>query len=263
VESTGSGTDTEWLSSPALASPDAVQVFTQIWAYLNAGHTYTLLDETAGDWLTLNLSPDAPVLDLQSSVWQTAGAVPHVYFLGNSDGVYMLYQPDGVWLEATPVPASGSMAAFSAAYDPAKDFRIVNIVTNQRADWNVTYPVSWEANEITPPEIPVTLWLDAVETGHVFTFHSRACGGPERMVKVTAQAGPDVVTYPWMANGGQLAVPAGSCYVTGCVGYGMEFWLSRDADGAEPSSAGFPPIVHAGQGYAGHVADARRLSAAA
>ena len=81
-----------------------------------------------------------------------------------------------------------------------------------------TYPVwaTWVESPGLTPLVAVQIGLDAQEDGHRFTVHSRASDGPEILSSVVADAGS----------------------LGFSVGAGMEFWVTRDADGASSLAGG-------------------------
>ena len=133
------------------------------------------------------------------------------------------------------------------------EYQLLDLTANEKSPRGQTslavqagQPSVWQPNDIAPPEVPVTVWLDPAETGHSFTVWSQAPGGPERFVQVTAQRGSDSGTGVILADGSYRWLAARSAWIQSTVGYGMQFWLTRDAD-----NAGSGTYQHAGQGYQG------------
>ena len=133
------------------------------------------------------------------------------------------------------------------------EYQLLDLTANEKSPRGQTslavqagQPSVWQPNDIAPPEVPVTVWLDPAETGHSFTVWSQAPGGPERFVQVTAQRGSDSGTGVVLADGSYRWLAARSAWIQSTVGYGMQLWLTRDAD-----NAGSGTYQHAGQGYQG------------
>ena len=135
LEITGSGGELLW--QYGMVWPDAIPLWMQLGAFLDTERDYTLIDETAGDSLPLTGLLGQSVLDLRPSLWDTHGALPRLYFVAQGDRAshtFLLHQPGGIWFEA----AGGSLHGpwdrqFSALYDPAQVFRIVDTTTNEMA----------------------------------------------------------------------------------------------------------------------------------
>lgn len=189
------------------------------------------------------------MFDLRSSLWDTHGALPRLYFVvqgDRADHTFLLYQPGGAWFEAVAGSLYGPFdRQFSALYDPAQNFRIVDTTTIEMAPWGLDYLTVWEPIDLPVPEVPATLWLDPAENGHTFTFHSRAAGGAERMQPVIATPGNNENAFTISENWVQPHSPR----VQASLGCGMEFWLTRDADGSESSH-----FLHITEGYPGRPA---------
>ncbi len=237
-----------------------------LWAYLDLDREYSLFDESANDSLTLGplgayMGGSSYGFDFKTTPWQAIGGVRRVYFLtdaarsGNALILHSMGEAD-VWFPAsfmgnvaTGNPDLPWVARFSATYDPGWPWQFVDLTLNQKADANADLAVQgtgWAVNDVSPPEVPIVIWLDPAETGRSFTVWSQAPGGQERFVQVTAQRGSDSGRGTILADGSYHWMPARCAWIQTTLGYRMQFWLTRDLDNA--ASGG---IQHYGQGYAG------------
>lgn len=194
----------------------------------------------------------------EPSRWSfSQNAVPRQYFVvdsGRQGHLFLLAQPNGAFFPARSGAASpGGFFEVSAPFDLGFEYQLLDLTANEKSPRGQTslavqagQPSVWQPNDIAPPEVPVTVWLDPAETGHSFTVWSQAPGGPERFVQVTAQRGSDSGTGVILADGSYRWLAARSAWIQSTVGYGMQFWLTRDAD-----NAGSGTYQHAGQGYQG------------
>lgn len=226
-------------------------------AYLDLDIEHVLGDSTAGDQLPLGLLVP-PSLDARFSIWESGGNPSRLYFLVPdelSGHWFMIFQPGEIWHPTNPTGTVLMSHEFSGIYDPTKEFQIVDAGTNQKAplqeaDLNAT---TWQANEHPLPVVSVEILLDAGEYNHVFSLHSRANGGVDHQKYITAAPSTyygHPATLP-DASGNSVSIGAGTMSVrdSDSVGYGMEFWLTRYPDGAEPEQQHF---FHTGQGTEGH-----------
>ena len=109
------------------------------------------------------------------------------------------------------------------------------------------YPYGlWQPNYIPVLEVVATIWLDASENGHQFTFYSQAAGGSQRMESVIARPGCDAPRSVTWADGTTSVIPAHSTCIQVRLGSGMIFSLVRAAD-----FSGSPQLANSGQGYTG------------
>lgn len=81
-------------------------------------------------------------------VWQGAGGMPPMYFVvdaGRSGHLLMLYQEGsgGTWLRAsyraelsTGHTFSPTVLGYSAIYDPASPYKIIDLTTNEQTYWD-------------------------------------------------------------------------------------------------------------------------------
>ncbi len=211
--------------------------------------------------LTLTLDRDQPGLtlrdtstgeaaDLISAPWNELGLLipgehdfrappgtPHtrsLFLLEDRSGNQLfLCQPGGV---AYPVSILSSVSYYSgitlhdawayegrALFDPALPYRIADLTTGEQTPFHVTDLTLgwvWEPGTGDIPLVSFTLYIEEREAGHHFHVHSRAAWGPELTSAVSA------VTES--ANGTMLNFS---------VGAGMEFWITRAADGYSSQTA--------------------------
>ncbi len=177
----------------------------------------------------------------------------HAFVLSQPGGVnFPLTVSDSVttWQEGA---ALHSFTAYEghATFDPSQPFRIADLSTDEQAPLFATDLVSitWTAGSGEVPMAPATIYLEGREDGHRFTVHSRAPGGPVIAQSVTA-AGGAYAASP--VQGGGIAydtasqaieVVAGSATLSFSVGRGMEFWITRDADGISSIGGAAGPMT--------------------
>jgi hypothetical protein len=140
---------------------------------------------------------------------------------------------------------SGSATYYPKAigpYDPAKPFWIVDLTDRKKAPQNSVDLrfATWEPDYAQYPLVSVAVYLEGREAGHRFTVHRRVVGeeGDGMISSIAAVGGGDAAgpanSGGWANNtaGNSFQVIQGSATMTFEVGQGMEWWLSRDADGA-------------------------------
>ncbi len=229
---------------------------------------WSLVDTTTGDVAVLSLvyyQPDTstganPVGGFGVRNWvdegdfiAPAGVPPRRYFLLPEDRAshpFSLCQPGGVaypvsvrsdapltYLDTPSAPNLISHTAYeaSATFDPAQTFWIVDMVTYERTPNGATDLTSatWTYDPASIPMAGVTVLVEGGEVGHRFKAHSRAVDGTVSQAAAVAglasDAGLNSYTYDHSWN--VVELPTGIAALTFSVGLGMEFWITRDADG--------------------------------
>ncbi len=226
---------------------------------------WSLVDTTTGDVAALPLVYYNPVVNPggnpdggfgardfveESTFVAPAGVPPRRYFLvpeGRVGHPFSLCQPGGVAYPLTvraDVPlgyydssAAGYLTAFeaSATLDPTKPFWIVDMLTYERTENGATDLTSanWVYDPSSIPMVGVTVIIEGRELGHRFKVYSRAGDGPvisaSAVAGLAADAGWNGYTYDHSWN--VMDLPTGTAALTFSVGVGMEFWITRDADG--------------------------------
>jgi hypothetical protein len=245
----------EWPSSSSLGNAlqdgniqsEPVSVAT-LW---DADLPFSLLDLTSGDSLHFGSGRGPATIDTRSMVWESGSSLPRQYFLVGPERAghpLLLAHPGGVYYLASSAgqinsgafdPSEpGALYEFSALAVPGQEFWLVDLSTGERSVSNATGLQSsgtWSSAPSAVPVLSVSLWLEGTEAGQSFTLHSRVPGGAERTEAVTAGSDPISGSGPHgydpAGNGLDLT---GRVAITGAIGLGMEFWLSR---------AGNPEIV--------------------
>ena len=168
---------------------------------------------------------------------------------------FLLGQPGNSFYVAQlgqPVPHSanlegGSRRELLSVFNPGSDFWLIDLNSHERSPTNALdlALAAWQSYTQQLPALFATFYLDAAEAGHTFTLHSRAPGGSEQLQSVTADAlnasagswTPCYVDeggtiYTTDHTGADIVVLPGCGVFRAPVGLGMEFWLTRDGDGA-------------------------------
>ncbi len=148
----------------------------------------------------------------------------------------------------------GQRREVSSLFSPwTSDFWLIDLNTLERSRTNALdlAPVveegivQWQPYAETLPVLSAGIYLDAAEAGRTFTLHSRAPGGPENFQSFALEplnvtegswdpgyVDVDGTIHTVDHTGAEIVVPPGSGAFRAPVGLGMEFWLSRDLDGA-------------------------------
>ena len=231
------------------------------------------------DSAALGLSGYSPAttesLDLRNAAWSQGDASPTQFFLVPQERTghqLVLMQPNGAFTLLTPagstgIPANGPDApeappgapvatrfSYAASYSPDQPFWVVDLDTYEQSGAGVTdlgLPV-WQPNTVSLPLAAVQVLLDASQAWRTYTLHFRSPGGPEQLQSVTPVAASGVdgdgnANTLTDSTGASFTLPPnGVAVVTASVGYGTEFWLTRNGDGLE--SAHF---LEDGQGIEG------------
>ncbi|RYD85801.1 MAG: hypothetical protein EOP84_01245 [Verrucomicrobiaceae bacterium] len=226
----------------------------------DADYPFQLLDLTSGDTLTFPSAKGTSPFDTRTMTWSNASGIASQYFLVGPDRAghsMLLAHPGGVFSLATPAQqinsanaASGEVPPLfevSALYASNMGFWMIDLATKERSPTNETNLTLslWSPSTQSVPAKQVMIYLSPSHEGQTFTLHSRARGGAVQMQSVVASivetsvgswdpgyVDVDGTIYTLDENGNELVIPPGSCAVRGVVGFGMEFWLTRDADGA-------------------------------
>lgn len=232
-----------------------------IWS--DADEPLTIADDTIGD--RLELQPFSG-LSLQNEIWwfpessegQTLTSQRQFFLIGEDRAGHGLLvgQPGNSFMitqlvAAVPGSANldgGARRELSSWFGPDADYWVIDLATRERSltkaqDLALT---PWVPYTQPLPAVGATIFLDAAEIGHTFTLHSRPMGGEEQLQSVVAEAvfaqpgswstgyvDEDGIIHTLDHTGAEIAVSAAaSAQVRGSVGLGMQFWLTRDADGA-------------------------------
>ena len=109
---------------------------------------------------------------------------------------------------------------------------------------------TWLAAEMWQPYtgpmalVPVTLCFAPEQAGQSYTLHLQAAGGTPCMQQVSPS--PSGAFSGVDADWTSFTLQEGAGVIGCAVGYGMEFWLTRDSDGASS-----PHFWHTNQGFDG------------
>ncbi len=183
--------------------------------------------------------------------------INRVYFTryyGRSGNVMAVQHPNGVTYLSSGASdyIDGMQWGDSALMDPGQPFRIVDLTTGERCQENITNTsyAQWEPNPTPPPLQQVTIVLDGAEAGNHFTVHSMVPSGFEMVQSATARYPVNGEWYSVDASGAWISIPgttsnsAPFAVLNATVGIGTEFWVSRDADGANPTVQGTHQRFH-------------------
>jgi hypothetical protein len=243
-----------------LPSPDGSFIRLQVW--VDTDQPFTLLDTTVFDYLEVP-APGSTAIVNPGDNWlltDEMGTFPsnHHYFLISSDRVgdtFLVALAGGqvymLPILGSPAPVSGSNPVqyrfeLGVTGWSGGDFWVIDLTTNQRSQSGLIdlADLPWIANTAPPPVGQAFIFLDPNQVGQTFTLHSRAAGGTEHLQSVTAN-GLDCNVGSWVIGsmdenflyttghaGEELTIPEGAGFIIATVGYAMEFWLTRDSDGA-------------------------------
>jgi Big-like domain-containing protein/fibronectin type III domain protein len=223
---------------------------------------YFLVDTTTGEQQFFGGELGAGVLDSRVSPWRSVsgdtGAPPRQYFLvepSRQSHLLMLSQAGGVWYplsinsDVLTLPLDWESVVYvveaSALFDPSKPFWVVDATTNEKSTASETFLTSWlwEPNDALGPLVQVEVVLDGTDAGRQFTVHSGDFTGPERFGSI--YDGSERLESV-QAN---LDETGATTRITFGLGAGMDFWLSRDEDGAST-----PPMHFSWEQFAGQAA---------
>lgn len=231
------------------------------WLQINFGwdsnQPFLLLDVTASEWLSFD-PQGVELLDARTSTFgNNSGSTYWQYFLvpvEREDHPFVLAQGPVFYIasrsssEWVSVDGSAVYTELRAPlYSGAMDFSLIDLATHalSPAGRTLLSPEVWEPYTGPMPLAWVQFCLDPGQAGQSFTLHSRADGGSECQQQVfpsiLANTNPSMDAY-WTP----YTAPDGAWMLGASVGYGMEFWLTRAADGASS-----PHFWHTGQGFNG------------
>jgi hypothetical protein len=239
-----------------LPSPDGSFIRLQVW--VDTEQPFTLMDNTAGDHLQVTASFSMSFIDPGDN-WllpDESGPSNRHYFLIGPDrvGHTFLVRDGGLYM----LPVLGPSVAVNGS-NPVQhrfelavtgwlssNFWMIDLTTSERTQAGDVHLADspWVTNTAPPPVGQAIIFLDANQVGQTFTLHSRAAGGTEHLQSVTANW-LDCITGSWVIGsmdenflyipedgGDGWIIPEGSGVIFATVGYGMEFWLTRNTDGA-------------------------------
>ncbi len=246
-----------------LADYNGLATHLSIWADVDLG--VAISDDTNGDFFHMQTGafndPDQRLVQWFREDGSTGvpSASDRQFFLigeGRATHGFLLEQPGGAFYLAqvgSVVPGTANLPGgprreLSSLFDPsAADFWILDLTTLQRSSSHTLdlALASWVPYTAPLPTRYFRFFLDGQETGRTFTLHSRSPGGSEQLQSVIAEPLNSFTLYSDVGyfdeEGtlytmdhlyGPITVPNGSASFEGQIGLGMEFWLTRDADGA-------------------------------
>ncbi len=245
---------------------------------------WTLVDTTSGDVAELPMAyydPEynpvggyGPVSWLDESNFNApAGIPPRRCFLlpeGRAFHPFVLCQPGGAaypvtvrtdaplsYYDASAITYRAVYEA-SATFDPALPFWMLDTITYERTADRVTDLTTavWTYDPASIPKVGITVLLEGREAGHRFIVYSRGADGLAIPASAIAGLAADAGVgggYTYDHSWDYFPSPPDGAALTFSVGQGMEFWITRDADGvssatwiAEMASGG--PMLWSAQG---------------
>lgn len=188
---------------------------------------YAIRDITANEVWTLDPTSawyDQYASNVTAAFVPVENGVPRKWLLVPAERaghVFILSQQTGSGVASYPVTIgfgvteAGDCEAW-ATYDPAQPFWISDLSAQASASAGAVDLgcATWTSDPSLYPLVGVTVYLDGGEDRHRFTVHSHAPGGPELLASVTAG-------FHWSTDP----------LLEFSVGTGVEFWVTRDADG--------------------------------
>ena len=223
----------------------------------------TLVDDTIGDRLDWSIA-DGSELRLSNWYWpenelgQILPATRQFFLIGDdrANHGFLLGQPGGAFyvaqvgsvLPGTADAFGGLRRELSSSFSPGSPtFWMIDMNTSERSPDNALdlARAEWASYAQPLPTLFAHFYMSGAEVGHTFTLHSRPSGGSEQLQSVTVEAlNPSPGSW-WVGDvaedgtistsdhtGAELIIPPGNGLFRAHVGVGMEFWLTRDADGA-------------------------------
>ena len=252
---------------------------TRISIWSDSEQPFTLVDDTVGDRLEWSI---ASGYDLRLSNWhwpedelgQTTPTMRQYFLIGEdrANHGFLLGQPGGSFYVAQPGQpiagtagmAGGARRELSSSFSPwVSGFWIIDLNTQERSPTHALDLASLENGWVhytgTLPTLFARYYMEGAEAGNTFTLHARAPGGSEHLQSVVVEPlvvppgswdmGGDVLSDGTISDtidhtGAAITIPPGNGFFRAHVGLGMEFWLTRDADGASS-----PVHTALGSGY--------------
>jgi hypothetical protein len=146
-------------------------------------------------------------------------------------------------VEGGDISLSGNFTArrASALVDMAKPFWVVDFTTASRSPTGATFlRDGWAGDGASYRIASVSFILDAVCAGEHYTLHWQFPGQAEAMQSLTAASSG----LGWVQLGDWSVVDGtGTVSVTGSVGVGANYWLTRDSDGWNCGSRNLDPFA--------------------